>query len=130
MNDDNNWLFRDCAHAVAATAKCRRSKVGAVIADRDNILLTGCNRILSDGPSCLDGGCPRGLADYDTVPAKTSTESGPGKCIAIHAEAAVIASAAKLGIRLWDTTMYVTKEPCDTCARLIQAAGIRNVVWP
>lgn len=48
---------------------------------------------------------------------------------ATHAEANALASAARQGISTEDCTLYVTLAPCETCARLLIAAGIRRVVY-
>jgi len=45
---------------------------------------------------------------------------------AAHAEASVIASAARDGIRLDGADLYVTTFPCPACARLIAEAGFRR----
>ena len=48
---------------------------------------------------------------------------------AIHAEAALIADAAREGVSLDDTTLYVTTFPCPTCAKLIAASGIKKLYY-
>ena len=45
---------------------------------------------------------------------------------AIHAEAAVIAEAARAGTGLAGADLYTTTFPCPGCARLIAAAGLRR----
>jgi dCMP deaminase len=45
---------------------------------------------------------------------------------AVHAEAAVIARAARDGISLAGADLYTTTFPCPACARLIAEAGIRR----
>ncbi len=47
----------------------------------------------------------------------------------VHAEMAAITTAARLGISLAGTTLYVTTFPCHICARHIVASGIRNVFY-
>ncbi len=49
--------------------------------------------------------------------------------IAIHAEAAVVARAAKEGIAMDGATLYVSTFPCPNCARLIAEAGIKKVYY-
>lgn len=48
---------------------------------------------------------------------------------AIHAEAAVIAQAAKQGLPTQGATLVVTDFPCPVCAKLIAAAGIKTVYF-
>jgi dCMP deaminase len=45
---------------------------------------------------------------------------------AIHAEASVVASAAREGLSLSGADLYVTTFPCPACARLIAEAGLRR----
>lgn len=47
----------------------------------------------------------------------------------LHAEMALICTAARRGTPLADTTMYTTTYPCHECARLIIGSGIRKVVY-
>lgn len=47
----------------------------------------------------------------------------------IHAEAAVIAEAARRGIRLAGAALYATTFPCPVCAKSIAAAGIKRVYY-
>lgn len=46
---------------------------------------------------------------------------------AMHAEAALIAHAAKTGTALNGCDMYVTVFPCPPCAKLVAYSGIRNL---
>ena len=45
---------------------------------------------------------------------------------AIHAEAAIVAQAARDGVSLRGADLYVTTFPCPACARLIAEAGFRR----
>ena len=48
---------------------------------------------------------------------------------ATHAEANALAFAAREGISTAGGTLYVTLSPCETCARLLIAAGIERLVF-
>jgi dCMP deaminase len=45
---------------------------------------------------------------------------------AIHAEAAIVAAAARDGVSLRGADLYVTTFPCPACARLIAEVGLRR----
>ena len=45
---------------------------------------------------------------------------------AIHAEASVVATAARDGVPLDGADLYVTTFPCPACARLIAESGFRR----
>jgi deoxycytidylate deaminase len=48
---------------------------------------------------------------------------------AVHAEMAAITDAARRGVSVQNTTMYVTTFPCHLCAPHIVASGIERVVY-
>lgn len=47
----------------------------------------------------------------------------------LHAEAGLIADAARQGISLENTELYVTTFPCPPCAKLIAYSGIKKVYY-
>lgn len=117
--------FLGIADAVAARGECTRRQVGAVVVDVDHrIVSTGYNGAAPGAPSCLDGACPRATSG---VAAFSSYDTGPGACIAVHAEANALLYAGVDGAR--GATLYLTCAPCDGCQRLINAAGIERVVY-
>ncbi len=116
--------FLGIAVAVAARTDCRRTRVGAVIVDVDNhIVGTGYPGTAPGRPGCLDGACPRGLADAS---AGILPLSAYDNCISTHAEA----NALLHGDRSRFTgAIYVTREPCRWCFTLIRAAGLPTAVY-
>jgi cytidine deaminase len=48
---------------------------------------------------------------------------------AVHGEMAALTDAAKRGVSVNDSIMYVTTFPCHLCARQIVAAGISTVIY-
>lgn len=123
----DEW-FSKIAGDVADRGDCSRRRVGAIIVkDNRHLLQTGYNGALPGEVGCLEGGCPRAASG---VPAGSQYDHGPGACIALHAEANALLFAAKYGIAVEGCTMYITTDPCFTCDRLMQQAGISRVVWP
>lgn len=47
----------------------------------------------------------------------------------LHAEAGVVAEAARRGISLEGASLYVTTFPCPVCAKSVAAAGIKKVYY-
>ena len=47
----------------------------------------------------------------------------------VHAEMAALMSAARLGVSVYDATLFCTTFPCHMCARHIVASGIKRVVY-
>jgi dCMP deaminase len=120
--------FLDIVAVVATRADCRRRQVGCVIVDTNRrIISTGYNGAPAGDPGCLSGACPRGLLNYDEVKEFTDYDSGPGKCISLHAEANALLYA---GQSCRGATAYITDAPCPTCTKLLKGAGIVRVVHP
>ncbi len=116
--------FLTIAAAVATRSDCRRAQVGAVIVDtRHRIISTGYVGAPAGQPGCLDGSCPRGLL--------TADECRPGSaydnCISHHVEVNAVLYSDRS--RHEGGTIYVTREPCGWCAKVIEAAGIVRVVY-
>lgn len=123
---DWDEYFLGIAKAVAARGECVRSKVGAVIVVNRRIVATGYNGVEAGALSCLDGVCPRGLSG---VPSD-HPYYGAGACIAIHAEDNALRDARRRGLSVEGGTIYVSKEPCAGCARLIKDSPLGRAVWP
>lgn len=66
--------------------------------------------------------CPQAVAPG------SSYDTGPGRCIAVHAEANALLDADPLRRR--GATLYISEVPCDGCKKIIAASGIARVVAP
>ena len=109
-----DWIDYYMGFARHAAKKSKDStQVGAVLVGPDGeIRLTGYN-----GP-------PRGVTD------SADRRERPEKYLfASHAEANLIAFAAREGIRTKDCTVYVTHMCCSACTRTLIQAGIKTVVF-
>lgn len=126
MRPDWDEYFLNIAEAVAARADCKRRRVGAVIVARNRIVATGYNGAPAGDRGCLAGACPRGYRTHEELPPGSSYDTGPGSCIAVHAEANALLYADR--DRAEGGTLYCTEDPCDGCLRLIRGAGITSVV--
>ncbi len=112
------------ARAASPRGECVRRKVGAIVLDDLNrVVGVGYNGAPAGHKSCLDGACPR--ASSGVAPG-SSYDTGPGSCIAIHAEANALLDAGRSarGGRL-----FVSTEICDGCIRLAYGARISLVAW-
>jgi dCMP deaminase len=108
-----NWQEYFYGFAEHAAKKSKDStQVGAVLVGPDKeIRLTGFN-----GP-------PHGVLDLP------ERRERPTKYLyASHAEANLIAFAAREGIQTKGCTVYVTHNPCSACARTLIQAGIKKMV--
>lgn len=110
---DWDEYFHAIAQTVALRSKDPSRKVGAVIVGGDGHV------ILSTGFNWL----PRGVRED---PQRTE-EKKEKLCWITHAETNAIFNAARAGISLVGSTIYVTTFPCTACAQAIVQAGIRRV---
>jgi len=123
MSERPSWdaYFMQIAHLVATRATCPRRSVGAVIVRDKRILATGYN------------GSPRGLAHCPPGGPEHDWPTGcmrAGHCIrALHAEQNAMLQAAQMGIACEGSTIYVTCQPCNMCAKMLINAGIVRVIY-
>jgi dCMP deaminase len=116
------------AFAASKRGDCTRRKIGAVIIKRNRIVSSGYNGAPEDEDGCLTkGACPRGQLSNAEIAPGSSYDTGPGSCIAVHAEQNALLQA---GFEARGATLYITDTPCDGCARLIAGARIARVVTP
>jgi dCMP deaminase len=108
----------EVAHVLRKRSTCKRGKVGAVAVLDSRIIATGYNGSPAGTPHCTELGCD--------VPANFH-EAGCQR--AIHAEANLIAFAARHGATLGGATIFCTHGPCLKCAQLVVSAGIVRFVY-
>lgn len=96
-----------------------RLKVGAVAVKDNNIIAFGFNGT----PTGFDNECE--YKDYYT--------DGDYRLVTkpevIHAEANLVAKAAREGLSLKGSTVYLTHSSCATCAVLLVQSGIKRQVF-
>ena len=142
--------FLTLVDTIAMRGDCTRRQVGALLVDpvTHDFIQPGYNGAPAGHPGCLsDGACPRGrhyqrsVSDgwgpqcacgvawpcAMAVAPGSSYDTGPGACIAIHAEANVLLRA---GLRARGGWMYISDEPCGGCRKLMMGAGVVRVIWP
>jgi dCMP deaminase len=121
---DEYWLL--IAKAVSTRSACTRRKVGAVLVKNNRIVSTGYNGPPSGDKECAELPCPR--SQSDVAPGPPYSE-GPGRCIAIHAEANVLLyTQGRASVE--GAILYITHEPCFDCLKLIRGAGVIRIVHP
>lgn len=114
--------FLAIAEVVATRADCVRRKVGAVIVKDNRIVATGYNGAPAGKPGCQS--CPRRLSGVESG---SSYDTGPGTCVAIHAEINSLLYADR--DHCVGGTIYVTDKPCYNCEKAIIGAGIVRTVY-
>lgn len=86
---------------------------GAIIGERANTHLPSPHQVYADGDPRNASHKGRDLDKYTSI----------------HAEAALIADAARKGVALEGAEMYVTDFPCPVCAKQIAVAGIKTLYF-
>jgi len=113
----DNWdkkFIKLCQH-IAEWSKDKNKKVGAVIVDNDNVVISmGYN------------GIPRGCDDTEECRYERPTKY----LFTEHAERNAIYHAARHGVSLKGCKMYVTLFPCADCARAMIQSGITKIIAP
>ena len=105
-----------------ALATCTKVKVGSAIVNRYGDMTFGCNNGVHN---CKENGCRR-IALYGNA---SKEHRLPSDCDALHSEIDAICRAARRNTIIDGATIYVTRYPCEACARAIAAAGIKKVVY-
>lgn len=95
-------------YEVAERGECTSAKVGCLIVTEDGQEAWGHN-FAADGHPCVH----------------LASEGCPGKTV--HAEAAALADAARLGLKTANALVYVTQEPCERCFTMLARAGVKDV---
>lgn len=128
------------AKAFSRESYCIRKRVGCVIAKDGRIISTGyngtikgmsntcedetvicsnCDSVIPKGEDSCSCGLPKELGSKTIITNEFT----------LHAEQNAITYAAKEGLSVNNTTMYITLSPCKTCAKLIASSGISRVVY-
>ncbi len=144
MNWDN--YFYDVCVIIAKKSPCLSRKIGALIVDENNIIIsTGFNGPPSGVPHC---GTERYFKDdylnsqiktannltmiNDTCPRKIlAFKSGEGMhlCTAQHAEQNAVTNAAINGVKVQNCTLYLNAPiPCNKCFGILINLRIKEIV--
>ena len=102
------------AKEVATRSTCDRKHVGSVIVRDKTILSTGYNGSIRGMPHCDEAG--------------HMMENG--HCVAtIHAETNAILQAAKNGVMIDNSEVFITASPCWPCFKMLANAGIKKIYY-
>lgn len=117
--DFNQTFLNQATHLKTKSADWWR-QVGGVIVKNGEVVLSAWNKHVPSEIEPYFNGDPRATFHKGEF-IELST--------AIHAESALVAEAAKKGISLNGSDLYVTTFPCPVCAKLIVSAGIKKIFF-
>ncbi|MBN1325830.1 hypothetical protein JW977_02515 [Candidatus Falkowbacteria bacterium] len=106
---------------LAAESGCFWRQIACLVVKDGKILYQSYNRMLPNNDECYKIGCIRD----NLKPGEKTAEL----CSATHSEANCIAQAARDGVSLKGTSIYVTTFPCPMCAKLIATSGITKCYY-
>lgn len=117
------------AKAVSARSTCLRRQYGAIVVKNDEVISTGYNGSVRGAENCCD--CGECWREKHKIPHGEQYE----KCVAVHAEANCLISAARKDLIGTDLYLYgeengveLDAKPCEICEKLIRNSGIRAVI--
>ncbi|MEI8349751.1 MAG: cytidine/deoxycytidylate deaminase family protein [Candidatus Omnitrophota bacterium] len=113
--------FIRAAFLVSERSTCLRRKVGAVLVKDKQILATGYNGAPTGIAHCAEGGCVRQTLN---IPSGQRHEM----CRGLHAEQNVLLQAARHGVSVKESIIYITHTPCSICAKMLINAGVKEVI--
>lgn len=116
--------FLDVAFNYATMrSSCCKVAVGTALVNKQALISVGANKTLP--VSCKSAGCLRVSLYGDD----SKSHRNPSDCRAVHSEIDAITAACRDGISTKGSVAYVTRYPCEACARALVSAGIRKVVY-
>lgn len=114
---DIDKYFLKIANVVASRSTCLHRKTGAVLVVDKRVVSVGYN------------GAPPGQVHCTELGYCAKDRAGVCRAEGCHAESNAIASAARLGIKIKDATLYTVYSPCRACCNLLSVAGVTRVVY-
>jgi dCMP deaminase len=125
---DWDTYFMDIAYMAATRSQCSRRRVGAVLVQGKKLLGTAYNGAPMGVPDCEEAGC------MITEEFEQETVNGvlqmvkKQRCIrTIHAEQNLLLFTDRKDRD--GSTVYVTDQPCWTCANMLANSGIKEIVY-
>lgn len=108
-------LFMEIARLFGKRSTCPRAAVGVIAVTAGRVVASGYVGSPAGTDHCFDVGCLIG---------------DDGGCIrSVHAEANLVAWAARIGTALEGSEIYCTHSPCLACAKLMGNAGITHLTY-
>lgn len=127
VRKDWDTYFMDIAFMASTRSRCPRRHVGAVLVQGKKLLGTAYNGAPMGVPDCSEAGCMivEELASADDAAHGIKVKQ---RCIrTIHAEQNLLLFTDRIDRE--GSTVYVTDQPCWTCANMLANSGIVEIVF-
>ncbi|GIP39561.1 deaminase [Paenibacillus sp. J31TS4] len=128
MRKDWDTYFMDIAYMASTRSQCIRRHVGAVLVQGKKLLGTAYNGAPMGVPDCYEAGCM--LVEELELKVTDGKEEMVRKerCIrTIHAEQNLLLFTDRIDRE--GSTVYVTDQPCWTCANMLANSGVKEIVY-
>jgi dCMP deaminase len=130
MTNRKDWdtYFMDIAYMASTRSQCNRRHVGAVLVQGKKLLGTAYNGAPMGIPDCTEAGCM--LVEEIELKIVDGQEEVIRKqrCIrTIHAEQNLLLFTDREDRE--GSTVYVTDQPCWTCANMLANSGVTEIVY-
>ena len=122
-------VYMQNAVNMATLSHAVRKKVGCILVTPENLQIGAYN----GQPSGWDNRCEYEEQVLRSEISKGSWFEKTGELVTlnttIHSETNAILHAARQGVSVKDSTIYITLSPCAACSAMIAQAGIKRVVF-
>jgi len=125
---DWDTYFMDIAYMVSTRSRCPRRHVGAVLVQGKKLLGTAYNGAPMGVPDCSEAGCM--IAEEIEMIEQDGRQEMVKKqrCVrTIHAEQNLLLFTDRIDRE--GSSVYVTDEPCWTCANMLANSGVTEIVF-
>ncbi|WP_438446189.1 deoxycytidylate deaminase [Gorillibacterium sp. sgz5001074] len=128
MRKDWDTYFMDIAFMASTRSQCPRRHVGAVLVQGKKLLGSAYNGAPMGVADCADAGCML-VEEYEVKLVEGKEELvKKQRCIrTIHAEQNLLLFTDRKDRE--GSTVYVTDQPCWTCANMLANSGIVEIVY-
>ena len=115
---DLDKVYMQNALNIATLSHAIRKKVGCILVTPENLQIGAYNGQPSGWDNCCEDVHETELFEYLVT-----------KPTVIHAELNAILHAARQGVSVKGSTIYVTLATCSACSAMIAQAGVRRVIY-
>ncbi|WP_372662779.1 cytidine/deoxycytidylate deaminase family protein [Cohnella sp.] len=129
LRKDWDTYFMDIAFMVSTRSRCPRRHVGTVLVQGKKLLGTAYNGAPMGVQDCSEAGCMI-VEEYESAPAndESTVMIKKQRCIrTIHAEQNLLLFTDRVDRE--GSIVYVTDQPCWTCANMLANSGIVEIVY-
>jgi len=115
-----DYIYMQTALLHASMSKAVRAKVGSCLVTTQGVCLTGYNGTATGMDNTCEVLVPDSILRQQVLVTKPDV---------LHSELNCLMKAAREGVSVLGSTLYVTLSPCIQCSAMMIQAGIQRVVY-